>query len=159
MKLFVISAGVLAVIAAASIVPGPYSTVIHVTPGGVALLQSAQFDPAAAATIQRACGNCHSNDTEWPLYSRVAPVSWLVRKDVSEGRQFLNFSQWAAYGAEGQGQLLALAAGQVKKGKMPPKRYVLLHPEARLSDRGKSQLVADLERESARVSSSSKFVR
>ena len=159
MKLFVIAAGALAVIATASIVPGPYSSVMQVTPGGVALLQSAQFDSATAVRIQRACGNCHSNDTKWPLYSRVAPVSWLVRKDVSEGRQFLNFSQWAAYGAEGQGQLLALAAGQVKEGKMPPKRYVLLHPEARLSDREKSQLIADLERESARVSSSNKSVR
>ena len=156
MKLFVIAAGVVAVIAGASIVPGPYSAAMHVTPGGVALLQSAEFDPAARATIQRACGNCHSNDTEWPLYSRLAPVSWLIRKDVSEGRQFLNFSQWAAYGAEGQGQLLALAAGQVKEGKMPPQRYVLLHPEARLSQGEKSRLIADLERESARVSPSGK---
>ena len=159
MKLFVIAAGALALIAAASIVPGPYSSVMHVAPGGVALLQSTQFDPAAVATIQRACGNCHSNDTEWPLYSRVAPVSWLVRKDVSEGREFLNFSQWPAYGAEGQTQLLALSVRQIKEAKMPPKRYVLLHPEARLGDREKAQLIADLERESARISSSNRSVR
>ena len=135
----------------ASLVPGPYSTVNRVGSRGAGFLQSAQLDPGAVATLRRACGNCHSNQTEWPWYSRVAPASWLLRKDVSEGRKFLNFSVWAEYGMEGQGQLLALAARDLKQGSMPPRRYSALHTEARLSAQEHSDLIAALHRESARL--------
>ena len=136
----------------ASLVTGPYDTVSGAGGGGAVLLQSAQLDTGAAATLRRTCGNCHSNQTEWPWYSHVAPVSWLLRKDVSNGRKFLNFSVWPEYGAEGQAQLLALAAAQIKGESMPPRRYLVLHAEARLSHQERSYLIAALERESARVS-------
>ncbi|HYL99338.1 MAG TPA: heme-binding domain-containing protein [Blastocatellia bacterium] len=135
----------------ASLVPGPYGTVNRVGPGGAGFLRSAQLDSGAVATLRRACGNCHSNQTEWPWYSRFAPASWLLRRDISEGRKFLNFSVWPEYGMEGQGQLLALAATELKRGSMPPRRYSALHKEARLSGQERSDLIAVLQRESARL--------
>ncbi|HKV42456.1 MAG TPA: heme-binding domain-containing protein [Blastocatellia bacterium] len=135
----------------ASLVPGPFNTVTRVRPGGAGFLQSAQLDPVAVATIRRACGNCHSNETAWPWYSRVAPASWLLRKDVSDGRKFLNFSVWPEYGIEGQGQLLALAARDLKRGSMPPRRYSAIHADARSSPRERTDLIAALEGESARL--------
>jgi hypothetical protein len=135
----------------ASLVPGSYSTANGAGPRGTDFLQSAQLAPGAVATLRRACGNCHSNQTEWPWYSRVAPASWLLRKDVREGRKFLNFSVWPEYGTEGQSQLLALAATELKRASMPPRSYSALHTEARLSRRERSDLIAVLQQESARL--------
>jgi hypothetical protein len=90
-------------------------------------------DPAVQPLLRRACYNCHSNETVWPWYSNVAPASWLVASDVKEARSQLNFSEWEAYGSEGQSYKLADIAGEVRDGKMPPWYYTLAHPEARLS--------------------------
>ncbi len=76
---------------------------------------------------RRACFDCHSNETRWPWYSHVAPVSWLVQRDVDEGREALNFSDLARAGKEAKE-----AADTVRKGEMPPWSYVALHPRARL---------------------------
>jgi hypothetical protein len=152
MRLLWLAAAIATTILVASLIPGPYAAVTRASPQSAPLFQTAQIDPASTATMQRACRSCHSNETDWPWYSHVAPVSWLVRKDVSEGREFLNFSLWAQYGTAGQSQLLVLAAGRIKDEKMPPKRYVLLHPEAQLSGQERSDLITALERESARLS-------
>jgi hypothetical protein len=81
----------------------------------------------------RACFDCHSNETRWPWYSNVAPLSWLVQRDVDEGREKLNYSEWnrAQEGEE--------SAETVREGTMPPDAYLLTHPGARLTD---SELVA-----------------
>lgn len=139
------------VIAVVSIIPGPYVETLSVSRTD-AILQSAQFGPESTAVLLRACGNCHSNQTKWPPYSRVAPVSWLIRKDVNEGRKFLNFSVWPEYGVEGQGQLLAASLTQIKSGQMPPARYALLHSEAKLGDQERSDLLEAMERELSRLS-------
>jgi Haem-binding domain len=76
-----------------------------------------------------ACYDCHSNQTRWPPHSYVAPFSWLVTRDVERGRDELNFSDWAEDGGEADD-----AAETVADGSMPPTRYVLVHPDARLSD-------------------------
>lgn len=144
---------VVATISGASLVPGPYAAVAA-EPAGAAFLQTAQLGPGDVGMLQRACQNCHSHDTAWPWYGRVAPLSWLLRKDVSDGRRFLNFSRWPEYGAAGQGQLLALAAHDVASGAMPPRRYLWLHPEARLTDLERTSLRAALERESTRAMAS-----
>ncbi len=81
-------------------------------------------------------------------------MSWLLRKDVSDGRRFLNFSRWPEYGSAGQGKLLTLAAQDVASGTMPPRRYLSLHPEARLTDEERSRLGAALTREAARTAAS-----
>ncbi|HSM07951.1 MAG TPA: heme-binding domain-containing protein [Gemmatimonadota bacterium] len=90
--------------------------------------------PAEVLTVlERACYDCHSNETVWPVYSRVAPVSWLVARDVHEGREALNYSTWGRYSAEERSELLEESWEEVAEGEMPMKPYVLLHPAARLT--------------------------
>lgn len=85
-----------------------------------------------------ACYDCHSNQTRWPLYSYVAPMSWLVQRDVENGRRKLNFSNW---GGDDDADDLAEV---VVEGSMPPRNYRLLHPDARLSDAEKAALISEL---------------
>jgi heme-binding protein len=88
-----------------------------------------------------ACYDCHSNLTVWPWYSNVAPVSWLVYRDVQEGREKLNFSEWdRPQGEEGDE-----AAEVVREGSMPPLQYKPLHPAGRLSAAEREELARGLE--------------
>lgn len=89
----------------------------------------------------QACGDCHSNETEWPWYSAVAPASWLVRWDVEEARSHLNVSEWGRREHDHADE----AAEMVREGEMPLWRYLLLHPEARLSDAERNELIEGLE--------------
>lgn len=92
--------------------------------------------PRVSALIHRACGNCHSNETRWPWYSHIAPFSWLIGTDVARARSAMNFSDWSSQsvGASGAGAAkLATACAVLSFDIMPPPRYRLLHPEARLS--------------------------
>ena len=93
--------------------------------------------PQTRALAKRACFDCHSNQTVWPWYSYMAPVSWLVYRDVMQGRSRLNFSEWNRpqnAGLEASEQLLS--------GEMPPSFYLPLHPSAQLTDAEKQQLAA-----------------
>jgi len=96
--------------------------------------------PQTAALAQHACYDCHSNQTVWPWYSYVAPVSWLLERDVQQGRENMNFSEWSNY------QLMAGdATSMVQSGKMPPAQYLLIHSDARLTDAEKQQLIQGLQ--------------
>ena len=96
--------------------------------------------PATRALAQRACFDCHSNETRWPWYSHVAPSSWLLQNHVDEGRRTLNFSEFATAFEE------AHEAGQsVRDRSMPPRSYLLLHPEARLTVAEREQLARGLD--------------
>jgi mono/diheme cytochrome c family protein len=77
-----------------------------------------------------ACGDCHSNETKWPGYSNVAPISWLVQYDVNQGRKEFNVSMWGAQ-KENEGDE---SAETVEKGEMPPWFYLIPHPEAKLTE-------------------------
>lgn len=83
--------------------------------------------------LNRACGDCHSNATEWDRYTQIAPMSWVVAYAVSEGRKAVNFSEWSAYSPDRQHMLLAQSCGDASNGKMPGNIYITLRPEARLS--------------------------
>ncbi len=83
-----------------------------------------------------ACYDCHSNETEWPVYSYVAPMSWLVRRDVDAGRDELNFSTWDEDDGDADD-----AAESIEDGSMPPRQYTLLHPDARLSEEEEQVLI------------------
>jgi hypothetical protein len=83
--------------------------------------------------IERSCYDCHSNRTRWPWYSHVAPVSWLVVRDVHRGRKELNFSEWPTFDFEAQDHLMSGIAKQVDRGTMPLAIYVVMHPDARLT--------------------------
>lgn len=83
--------------------------------------------------LRRSCYDCHSNETDWPLYAYVAPVSWLVANDVEEGRAELNFSIWGRYDANKRVSKASEMIEWIDEGRMPLKKYVVLHPSARLS--------------------------
>lgn len=89
--------------------------------------------PAVKEILQRSCYDCHSNQTRWPWYARVAPVSFLVARDVRKGREELNFSDWGAYDRARRAQLGAEILEAVEKREMPLPAYVLLHGQAKLS--------------------------
>ena len=89
----------------------------------------------------RSCFDCHSNETVWPWYSWIAPVSWLVVNDVLEGREHLNFSTWGDYPADKQRKLRKEIWESVSEGEMPPFQYFPTHPEARLSEKDKAVIL------------------
>jgi hypothetical protein len=101
--------------------------------------QAASFEamaktvPDVATILKRACADCHSYETTWPWYSRIAPVSWLVADDVKEGRAHLNFSEWNFLSPEASAIKLREICRKVESGDMPLWQYRLMHPEARLT--------------------------
>ena len=101
---------------------------------GARLLFGAQVHPQVLATLERACGDCHSEDTRYPWYSYIAPVSWLVANDVTQGREHLNLSRWSEYSLSRRERCLSEIANQVKDGEMPLPLYTLIHRDARLSN-------------------------
>jgi hypothetical protein len=104
------------------------------------VIQDAPWTSLQARQVaQRACYDCHSNETIWPWYSRIAPISWLVYRDVQEGRSELNFSEWGRSEQEFEdiGEVIA-------EGNMPPLQYLLAHPSARLSAVDKALLEGGL---------------
>ncbi|PYR92547.1 MAG: heme-binding protein [Acidobacteria bacterium] len=86
-----------------------------------------------AQIFDRSCRDCHSNDTRWPLYTQVAPMSWLVTYDVREGRDHFNYSEWTAIDPDDQDKLLGGVCTLAKRGRMPLWQYLLIHRGARLS--------------------------
>jgi hypothetical protein len=89
------------------------------------------INPQVGEILDRSCQDCHSNRTAWPWYSRVAPVSWVISRHVNEGRDVLNFSEWATRPpSEGDRMLICDA---VSDGRMPLSDYTAIHREARLS--------------------------
>jgi hypothetical protein len=86
-----------------------------------------------AAILDRSCRDCHSNDTRWPWYSHVAPVSWFVIDHVNHGRTHLNISEWGRYDRPRQAELLKNSCELARKRGMPMPSYLLMHRTARLS--------------------------
>ena len=82
--------------------------------------------------LAQACGNCHSNQTHFPWYGHLPPISWWIKSHVHEGRQALNFSEWTTYSARHRRDELESLCGVISNGRMPPASYTALHPEARL---------------------------
>jgi len=97
--------------------------------------------PQVRAILRRACYDCHSNETVWPWYGRVAPVSWLLARDVREGRKEVNFSVFGQYADKRRQRKWIEIPEQVEKGEMPPWFYAAMHREARLSEADRAVLV------------------
>ena len=87
---------------------------------------------ALATVLDRSCRDCHSNNTAWPWYTQVAPVSWLMARGVAEGRKAVNFSEWAGYPLDVQRTLLSASCQDATSGKMPGP-YTLVRPATKLS--------------------------
>lgn len=83
--------------------------------------------------LERACRDCHSNQTVWPWYSRVPPMSLLVKHDVAQGRAKFNFSNWASGLATPTPNQLQEICDAASDGSMPPKTYRMMHSEAQLN--------------------------
>ena len=96
-------------------------------------------DAASEDVARESCYSCHSNETDWPFYSYVAPMSWLVRSDVENGRDKLNFSEWDEDEGEADD-----AVEQIESGAMPPGRYTMIHRNASLSAEERDVLVSAL---------------
>jgi hypothetical protein len=110
-------------------------------------------------TLRKACQDCHSNETRWPWYSRVAPASWLVKRDVEHGRRAMNFSEWSQQTGNRAGRvagLLTAACADVQSGRMPMPQYRLIHREANLSSAEKADFCAWTAAESRNVLNASR---
>jgi hypothetical protein len=96
--------------------------------------------PATDAILHRACYDCHSNDTRWPWYSGVAPISWFVIGHVNDGREALNFENWSAHRSRNPVPPLNRVCSEVKSGGMPLSTYLWMHADAQLSADDKTVL-------------------
>ncbi len=96
--------------------------------------------PEVEAVLRRACFDCHSNETAWPFYARLAPGSWLMVRDVNKGRGRMNMSEWGDTDEDERTTDKENSWDQIEEGKMPPWFYLPLHPGARLSDGDKALL-------------------
>ncbi|HEY6394784.1 MAG TPA: heme-binding domain-containing protein [Candidatus Binataceae bacterium] len=105
--------------------------------------------PQVQLILRRACYDCHSNETRWPWYSRFAPVSSLVVHDVEIGRKEINFSEWGSYYPAVRTRKLQWMERSLHKEAMPPWRYRLMHPGARLTDADRAVLEKWIESEIA----------
>jgi len=97
--------------------------------------------PEVERIMRRACFDCHTNETRWPLYARIAPGSWLMARDVHKGRNHLNLSKWGDADEDERQTDRENAWDQIQSGEMPPWFYVLpMHPDAKLSPEDKALL-------------------
>jgi hypothetical protein len=107
--------------------------------------------PKVGEKLQRACADCHSNQTNWPWYSHIAPLSWWIQNHVRQGQREFNFSDWETYSSAQRRRELESICGLTSMGRMPPASYTLMHPQAKLSVQDKKAICSwansELERE------------
>ena len=108
---------------------------------GAPLLPGAEVAPSVVGIFSHACINCHSEKTLWPWYSYLAPFSWLVENDVKRARRLLNLSRWDTLDPAEQRLLLTAIATVIENREMPPHKYVVFHPEVKLSTDDSVQVI------------------
>lgn len=113
-------------------VPNELPVVETNNPGDI--MQSGLVSQDVAALLKKSCYDCHSNESIYPWYSHIAPSSWLVAKDIREGRAELNFSTWDDYDMMEKLGLLDDISIQIGEGEMPMGIYLLMHPSSKLDD-------------------------
>lgn len=84
--------------------------------------------------LQKACYDCHSNETNYPQYAYIAPISWSIKHHINKGRKHLNFSIWSTYNDDQKKGMLENAIADIEQDRMPLKGYIAQHPEAKLSN-------------------------
>jgi hypothetical protein len=109
--------------------------------------------PQVAAMLHAACYDCHSSETRWPWYSRVAPMSWLIANDVKEGRKNMNLSDWPNDNPLRAAKRLENMSDEIGSDEMPPKKYTAIHADARLTESQRKELTDWLDAEAARLKS------
>jgi hypothetical protein len=108
---------------------------------GAPLLLGADIPQSVLDVFAHACINCHSEKTRWPWYSHVAPVSWLVENDVKRAREHLNLSRWDSFDGTEQRVLLTAIATVIENREMPLHRYLVFHPDVKLSAEDSVQVI------------------
>jgi len=106
------------------------------------LLKNNEVPANIVTLLHNSCYDCHSNETVYPWYSYIAPVSFLVNRDTRKGRKHLNFSEWQSYSRDDKAEALDDLTEEVKEGEMPMKIYPIMHAKARLSDEDREALVS-----------------
>jgi hypothetical protein len=140
----------LALFVAASAYVHPYGSV-KAARSEQPLLAGAEVDPELVRIVERSCQNCHSEKTEWPWYSYLAPLSWMIENDVRKGRNHMNLSHWDRYPEDRKVELLTKIGVEVRNRRMPLPNYLRLHPQARLSDNEVAQIYAWMQGERRRL--------
>ncbi len=97
--------------------------------------------PQVGEILKRSCYDCHSNESTWPWYSYIAPVSWLIVGHVKEGRGKLNFSTWDKYDVNKQRRMLDEIGEEIKNNDMPLSSYLIMHKKANLSETDKAVII------------------
>lgn len=115
------------------------------------ILEQEKLPPEIKTILTNACFDCHSNHTNYLWYHKIAPVSWLVSSDISEGKKKLNFSEWGKMDAFHKIGALDKICNEVEDGEMPIKAYRIMHKKARLSEEEKGILCAWTEKLSEEV--------
>ena len=129
---------------------------IHVPPATVLerpVIANGAVPENVERILVRSCRDCHSNNTVWPWYSHVFPMSRMIAADVNEGRAFLNLSNWNSYSRARKLGYLASIANAAAAREMPPARYSLIHSDARLSETDRHALADWAKWESIRLRS------
>ncbi|TWP22915.1 cytochrome C [Apibacter muscae] len=91
--------------------------------------------------LEKSCYNCHSNQTIYPWYANVAPISWLVKSHINEGKKFLNFSEYGLYNVYQKDHINKGLYEVIKNGRMPLSSYLFLHQEDNLSKEQRQELL------------------
>ena len=115
------------------------------------LFPGAKIDRPLLALFERSCQNCHSENTQWPWYSRLPPASWMMARDVHEARSRVNFSNWNSYSTDEQESLLTRIGSVVRTGRMPLPRYTFLHHESILTPQERQQIYEWCKAEKKRI--------
>ena len=103
-------------------------------PAAKVLLEGTAVPLPVRSILQRACQDCHSDNTVWPWYAAVPPVSWQVHSDVARGREFMNLSKWSEYSDDQRRGFMLLIQAATKARTMPPSKYVWIHASSKLTD-------------------------
>jgi cytochrome c len=117
-----LGAGITVLAAAGLSLVHPWGNLRSTPTASTAILVDSNAPEGVRTMLAQKCGDCHSNNTRWPLYSRIAPSSWLVEHDVNEGRRHMNFSSWEQYSIDNRIDLMGKMATQLRQGKMPLKQ-------------------------------------
>ena len=115
-----------------------------------------QMTPEVTSILDRSCRDCHSNQTVWPWYSNVAPLSWWVIDHANQGRSNLNYSEWGKLAPDRRDRKLRQICDEVQDGVMPLSSYTPMHPAAKLSEQDKKTLCDWTEKERQRLSASAR---
>jgi hypothetical protein len=116
-------------------------------------LKTTAAPPDVSAMFRAACYDCHSDETRWPWYSRIAPMSWQIAQDVNHGRRHVNLSEWPADKPDLARKKIEDMSDEIDDGDMPLGKYTLIHKDARLTPQQRHRLTEWLDAQASTLKS------